>query len=78
LSREEEAKPGGPWQIEDDIREKEAAQEFDAKFIEISRAVYFTNDKRGNVKREINLLVGSRLIEEKQYAEYNTDFAVAA
>ena len=58
------------WDIEDAIRAKEAAQEFDQEFIDLARSVYFTNDKRGMVKREINELVGSRLMEEKQYTNY--------
>lgn len=58
------------WVIEDDIREKEAAKEFDPKFIEIARAVYFTNDKRCEVKRDINVKLGSDFIEEKSYEDY--------
>jgi hypothetical protein len=56
------------WVIEDDIRECEAAKDFGPRFIELARAVYFTNDKRANVKKQINLAVGSRLVEEKSYA----------
>jgi hypothetical protein len=58
------------WQIEDDIRAKEAAGEFDARFIDLARAVYRNNDERGRLKREINRLLGSGLVEEKQYAAY--------
>jgi len=58
------------WVIEDDIRDKERAREFDAKFIEIARNVYYTNDERCRIKREINMLTGSRLIEEKSYNAY--------
>ena len=58
------------WDIEDEIRLKEKAQAFDARFIELARAVYFTNDKRAAVKREINLKLGSRLVEEKSYQDY--------
>lgn len=58
------------WEIEDAIRAKEAAQEFDQEFIDLARSVYFTNDKRGVIKGEINKLLGSRLIEEKQYTHY--------
>lgn len=61
------------WIIEDDIREKEHKQEFDAQFIELARRVYFTNDRRGEIKREINQLLGSKLVEEKKYATYNTN-----
>ena len=59
------------WVIEDDIRDKESAKEFDEKFIELARAVYFTNDKRSDVKRTINLKLGSDFIEEKSYEEYS-------
>ena len=58
------------WVVEDDIRDLERAKSFDAKFVELARAVYFTNDERANVKREINGLLGSKLIEEKSYAPY--------
>ncbi|MBS0569216.1 MAG: hypothetical protein JSS28_01280 [Proteobacteria bacterium] len=58
------------WDIEDEIRLKEKAQAFDARFIELARAVYFTNDKRAVVKREINLKLGSQLVEEKSYQDY--------
>ncbi len=58
------------WVIEDDIREKESAKEFDQAFIELARSVYFTNDRRSEVKRAINLKLGSDLIEEKSYEEY--------
>jgi hypothetical protein len=56
------------WDIEDEIRECETAKDFGPKFIELARAVYFTNDKRAAVKKQINLAVGSRLVEEKSYA----------
>ena len=55
------------WSIEDSIREKEAQAEFDQEFIELARSVYRTNDRRAHIKRDINLSLGSRLIEEKQY-----------
>lgn len=58
------------WEIEDDIRDKEFAKEFDEKFIELARAVYVTNDERARVKKEINALVGSELTEEKSYKDY--------
>lgn len=53
------------WQIEDDIRLKEAAAAFDADFIGLARAVYRTNDRRAALKRQINALLGSSLVEEK-------------
>lgn len=56
------------WDIEDEIRECEAAKDFGQRFIELARAVYFTNDRRAAVKKQINLAVGSRLVEEKSYA----------
>ena len=58
------------WDIEDDIREKEAAKSFDAEFIKLARSVYVTNDKRAEIKRQINLATGSALIEEKSYETY--------
>lgn len=58
------------WDIEDAIRAKEARQEFDEEFITLARAVYFTNDQRGDIKRQINYLLGSHLMEEKQYTHY--------
>ena len=58
------------WEIEDDIRDKERAKEFDDRFIELARAVYVTNDKRSRVKKELNLHLGSEIIEEKSYQDY--------
>lgn len=58
------------WEIEDAIRLQERDQAFDARFIELARAVYHTNDKRAAVKRAINLKLGSRLVEEKSYQDY--------
>ena len=58
------------WDIEDRIRIKEKAQAFDAEFVELARAVYFRNDERAAIKREINLRLGSTLVEEKSYADY--------
>jgi len=58
------------WEIEDDIRDKEAAKEFDERFIELGRAVYFTNDRRAEIKRLINQKLGSDFIEEKSYQKY--------
>ena len=58
------------WVIEDDIRDKEAAKEFDERFIELGRAVYFTNDRRAEVKRLINQKLGSDFVEEKSYQKY--------
>lgn len=58
------------WDIEDRIRLKERAQAFDGEFVELARAVYFRNDERAAVKREINLKLGSQLVEEKSYQDY--------
>lgn len=58
------------WVIEDDIRDKERAQAFDAGFIALARAVYFENDERAAIKRRINVKLGSLLVEEKSYSDY--------
>jgi len=58
------------WKIEDNIRDKERDKEFDEKFIELARSVYFTNDKRAEVKKGINLKYGSLFVEEKSYSDY--------
>ena len=58
------------WVIEDDIRDKERAQSFDAQFIALARAVYFENDERAAIKRRINIRLGSGLVEEKSYSSY--------
>jgi hypothetical protein len=58
------------WTIEDDIRDCERAKDFGDKFIQLARAVYIQNDHRADVKKKINLLLGSTLIEEKSYAKY--------
>ncbi len=58
------------WVIEDYIREKESRKEFDERFIELARTVYITNDKRSEVKRDINVKLGSDFVEEKSYEEY--------
>jgi hypothetical protein len=58
------------WQIEDDIRACEAAGDFGPRFIELARAVYINNDQRARAKRDINVLLGSDIIEEKSYQPY--------
>ncbi|MEZ2417713.1 DUF6165 family protein [Luteibacter sp. RCC_6_2] len=58
------------WKIEDDIRMKERAQAFDDEFIRLARSVYIENDERAAIKREINLKLGSTLVEEKSYQDY--------
>lgn len=57
------------WVIEDDIRKLEYENRFDNEFIKLARSVYITNDKRAEVKKQINLLTGSELVEEKSYAK---------
>lgn len=58
------------WKIEDDIRECERAADFGKTFIELARAVYYVNDDRSDVKKEINTYTGSDLVEEKSYEDY--------
>ena len=58
------------WVIEDDIREKERQKEFDEDFIKLARAVYYTNDVRAKIKKEINLKHSSGFVEEKSYSSY--------
>jgi|TARA_R110000751_G_scaffold18435_2_gene56130 hypothetical protein len=59
------------WDIEDDVRDEERAKRFEERFIELARAVYVTNDKRSNIKKDINIKYGSDFVEEKSYKEYN-------
>ena len=58
------------WDIEDAIRDKEAAKAFDDEFIALARSVYQTNDIRAAIKSRINVAAGSRLREEKSYRDY--------
>lgn len=58
------------WVIEDDIRDCERAKDFGNRFVELARAVYRTNDERSRIKREINELLGSVIVEEKSYQPY--------
>ncbi len=58
------------WDIEDAIRLKEGAKEFDERFIELARSVYITNDQRAALKRQVNEALGSALVEEKSYQPY--------
>ncbi len=60
------------WVIEDDIRIKEKAQSFDEEFVRLARSVYFVNDDRANVKKKINLALGSKFVEEKSYQDYGS------
>ncbi len=61
------------WEIEDKIRIKELAAEFDQEFIELARSVYYKNDTRADIKKKINLRTGSTLTEEKQYQDYQNN-----
>ena len=58
------------WNIEDAIRDCERNGDFGETFVKLARAVYFTNDKRADLKKQINTLLGSTLVEEKSYAAY--------
>jgi hypothetical protein len=61
---------GALWDIEDAIRDEERKQRFEERFIELARNVYFTNDRRSRVKKELNLHLGSQIVEEKSYQDY--------
>ena len=58
------------WIIEDKLRDKERVNEFDQDFIDLARSVYYTNDQRADIKKEINLKYGSLFVEEKSYKNY--------
>ena len=58
------------WTIEDDIRECERNKDFGSDFVSLARSVYFTNDKRSDIKKAINLLTDSGFVEEKSYEDY--------
>ena len=58
------------WEIEDDIRDQEKAKDFGVRFVELARAVYVTNDQRADAKKELNLYLGSDIVEEKSYQDY--------
>jgi hypothetical protein len=59
------------WDIENRLRAKEAARQFDEEFVELARGVYFNNDRRARIKRRINEESGSGLVEEKEYHRYS-------
>jgi len=59
------------WQVEDEIRDKELKQEFDRIFIELARKVYRLNDERAKLKKDINQVLKSELVEEKSYKNFN-------
>jgi len=58
------------WDVEDALRAREASGAFDAGFVELARTVYRTNDRRAAIKRELNVALGSDLLEEKSYSPY--------
>jgi len=58
------------WLIEDDIRDCERKKQFDQKFIDLARAIYITNDRRSEIKLEINKKFGSKIVEVKSYEKY--------
>lgn len=58
------------WEVEDEIRDCERRKEFGPRFIELARAVYHQNDQRSVIKRRINQLLDSELVEEKSYQPY--------
>lgn len=66
------------WDVEDKLREKERLLSFDEEFITLARSVYIINDRRAQLKREINLAFGSQIIEEKIYQSYNTPASIAS
>lgn len=59
------------WDIEDEIRDCERDGDFGERFVELARSVYRTNDQRSEVKKAINLELGSAIVEEKSYADYS-------
>jgi hypothetical protein len=63
------------WDTEDRIRRKEAEQVFDDEFIQLARSVYQANDRRAAIKRELNRILGSELVEEKSYPDYGSPAA---
>lgn len=66
------------WDIENQIRAKEAQSTFDSAFVELARAVYINNDQRAKLKRAINELLNSELVEEKQYTTYAAQKSLSA
>lgn len=70
LARQLKAVNGELWDVEDAIRECERRRDFGAEFIRLARSVYRTNDRRAQLKRDINVLAGSAIVEEKAYSDY--------
>jgi hypothetical protein len=59
------------WDVEDKLRDKERSKQFDDEFIKLARDVYFTNDERSRIKKNLNEVTNSKLVEEKSYQKYN-------
>jgi hypothetical protein len=59
------------WVIEDKLRDKEKSKEFDDEFIQLARGVYFTNDERARIKKNLNEVTNSKFVEEKSYQKYS-------
>jgi hypothetical protein len=59
------------WVIEDKLRDKEKSKEFDNEFIQLARGVYFTNDERARIKKNLNEVTNSKFVEEKSYQKYS-------
>lgn len=71
LSRQLKAINEAIWETEDAIREEERDKRFGERFVELARSVYHNNDQRAAIKREINMLLGSAIVEEKSYSSYS-------
>ena len=59
------------WDVEDKLRDKERSKQFDDEFIKLARDVYFTNDERSKIKKHLNEVTNSKLVEEKSYQKYD-------
>ena len=59
------------WNVEDKLRDKERSKQFDGEFIQLARDVYFTNDERSKIKKHLNEVTNSKLVEEKSYQKYD-------
>jgi hypothetical protein len=59
------------WVIEDKLRDKERLNQFDEEFIQLARSVYFTNDERAKIKKNLNEVTNSKFVEEKSYQKYS-------
>ena len=67
---------GKLWDVEDELRRHESKQDFGPLFIELARSVYHLNDRRAALKRSINLVLGSKLVEEKSYQDYGAETSI--